>query len=317
LKSKLTLAGLLLSSALANLSPVFAGDAIPASSMTPLQLIQSGRYVQAFPAIKRMQAASPGDPSLNYYLGMCAVSMHDPDLAEACFCRVVVGTPAESPFVPLAKQQLLMLPHKYAPQCALTHGFLYRWKTGQQLRIYLSDGRTVPGTGMRVLTEEEYAKTANMARNSMFNLPIARTYQPGDDRLEVTALQAWDWAVKEKLFSYQFVRDPKIADIIVLWIESNQGYTLYPFYPGQPVLVWAPIFPVDAEDDRTVHMKTISAHEFGHALGLTHATGKADLMLPLIDTESFVDRQTPDRFASENDKASLRALYSMPPKRYF
>jgi hypothetical protein len=317
LKSKLLCAGLLLSAALASLGSAFAGNTTPVSRMTAMQLIQSGHYAQALPKIKKMQAARPGDVSLNYYLGACAVGVNDPDLAELCFCRVIVSTPANSPFVALAKRQLLALPHRYAPQCALSNLDLLRWKTGSHLRIYVSNGRVLNGTGSSILTEAEYANAVATARNRMANLPIAVSYDPVDSGLAIAGIHAWDWALREKLLgSFNFVADPKNADVIVLWIESAQGFTVFPYHPGQPILVWAPLGPINQAKDRQRSIKLLTAHEFGHVLGLAHSKNKGDLMASSID-DSVLNRTQAEQFVSENDRVSLRTLYSLPPSRYF
>ncbi|MBU6454770.1 MAG: matrixin family metalloprotease [Cyanobacteria bacterium REEB67] len=312
---KCVLATLVLSSLVVCDGGVLAKEALSAAAMTPLQLVQSGRYVQALPAFKKMALQSPGDASINYYLGLCAMSAREYDLAEASFCKVVAGTPPASPFVPLAQHQLQLLPHKYAPQCALTNGKLYHWQKGQQLKVYISDGCNVPGTGMGVLSSERYAQTVAAARNSMASQPMVHDYKQGDQTLVLEGIKAWDWAVREKYFSYTFVRDPKLADIIVMFTEQPNGCTLYPFAAGQPVLSWASIGSAGGEntsEEHANHVKMIMAHEFGHCLGLWHASGKMDLMLPIIEFVGDKTREAPDAMTSENDKASLRALYALP-----
>lgn len=129
-------------------SPMLAqsGGAKPkaAPKMTPLQMVQSGRYAEAFPYFKEMSRKSPRDPSINYYLGLCAESVSDFDLAELAFCRIIVGTAETSPFVQLARQQLAVLPHKLQPQCAIYKDQIHRWdQSAYPLRIFVSDGRTL------------------------------------------------------------------------------------------------------------------------------------------------------------------------------
>jgi len=310
-----SLAALSLTACLASLAGALAKDAAPVSAMTPLQLVQSGRYAQALSAFKKMAAQSPGDPSINYYLGLCAMGGREYDLAEASFCKVVAGTPPASPFVPLAQRQLQSLPHKYAPQCALTNGKLWRWQRGQNVKIYVSDGRCVPRTGDGVIPPELYAQAVDACRNNMASVPVLRGYTSGDQALVVESIKAWDWAVREKLFSYSFVRDPKVADIIIMYTELPTGCTLYPYVSGQPVLSWASIGGMADEREpeaHASHVKIIMAHEFGHCLGLWHANGDMDLMLPRIKIHWDRTKTSADSIASENDKASLRALYSLP-----
>jgi hypothetical protein len=282
------------------------------SKMSPLQLVQAGKYAEALPGFKQMAAKSPRDPSINYYLGLCAESVRDYDLAESAFCRVVVGTSPASPFVPLAQRQLAVLPHKLEPQCTLTNGKLCRWDKGRQVRIFVSDGRTIPNTGSGLLPPERYSQVVEIARNNMASLKVAPSYKPTDSVLIAEGIRGWDWAVREKLFSYTFVRDPRAADIIILSYEGQNGNAQYPYDKGQPLLSWAAVGPERTEQVRRNHIRVLSAREFGHCLGLWHGNAKQDLMLEVCNIVEDESRQAPDSLASANDKASLRALYSMP-----
>jgi predicted Zn-dependent protease len=281
-----------------------------------MQMVQSGRYVQALPVFKEMAAKNPRDPSINYYLGLCAQSAHEYDLAELAFSRILVGTAPASPFVPLAKRQLLTLPHKLDPQCALTNGRLYRWQTGKVVRIWISDGRMIPGTGTTILSQEKFTQVVDTLRSSNSRLAMTPGYTSADAGYLAEGIRAWDWAVREKMFSYTFVRDPRAADVLIYFSEAADGNTQYPFLKTQPVLVCIGMSAPDPDHKRE-HRKFIMAHEFGHSLGLWHGNDAKDLMAPLIDIMADAGRQAAESITSANDKASLRALYSMPPDTYF
>jgi hypothetical protein len=300
-----------------------AGGAKPkaAAKMTPLQMVQAGRYAEAFPYFKEMSRKSPRDPSINYYLGLCAESVRDFDLAELAFCKIVVGTPEKSPFVPLAWKQLSALPHKLEPQCAIYKDQIHRWdQSAYPLRIFVSDGRTLPNPYAGGPVEpDKYPQVVATIQTALATMPVTPSYKPSIIPLILEGIRSWDWAVRERLFSYKFVADPRKADIVVLFCEQETGYTHFPYEAGQPEILWMGVKHRvgDTEHIELNWMRDQAAHEFGHCLGLCHSNGEKDLMKGITDVPSWDDRQAPDKIASDSDKASLRALFSMPADRIF
>lgn len=304
---------------MANLQLALGQGGSGRTPLTPLQMVQSGRNVEALPYFKAMAKNTPRDPSVNYYLGVCAESARDLDLAEMAFCRVVVATKPESPFVPLAQKRLQVLPHHLQPQCCLYKDETRLWdRSAYPLRVFVTNGRTLPKhLAGGPTTPAEYKSIIATIQTNLAAMPVAPDYQPAFARLVVEGLQAWDWAVREKLFSYTYVRDARLADIVILFCEQRTGYTHFPYEKGQPMVTWIAVNEESGQANTFGRncVRDMSAHEFGHCLGLGHSTVDLDVMFPITNIASQEDRQTASTITSDNDRASLRALFSMPADR--
>ncbi len=288
----------------------------PQSALTPMQLLQTSRYSQALPYFKQMSQAQPRDLSIQYYLGVAASGARDYDLAELAFSRVIVGSTINSPFVTTARQQLARLPHKYYPQCCLQNEKTHRWSpSAYPIRIFISDGRTIPGTAGGIMTMSEYKAAEVTVKTRYTSLPRSATYKSEYSQYVRDGLKAWDWAVAGKLLSYTFVTDPTKADIVVLFCETcksgEAGFALYPWFYKQPEFVWmacAKYSEYDQSDVKYIMART-AAHEFGHCWGLQHSEVQGDLML--AKGWNNEQKQSQD-LCSPSDKISLSALYTMP-----
>lgn len=286
------------------------------SALTPIQLLQTGRYSEALPRLKQMAQAQPRDPSVQYYLGVAASGARDYDLAELAFSRVVVGSSINSPFVATARQQLARLPHRYYPQCCLQNDKTHRWSpSAYPVRIFISDGRTVPGFAGGVMSQGEYKTVETTVKTRYSSMPRSATYKSEYSQYVRDGLRAWDWAVAGKLLSYTIVTDPTKADIVVLFCETckndEAGFAVYPWVYKQPEIVWmacSKYSDVEHGDIRSIMART-AAHEFGHCWGLQHSQVQSDLMFA---TSMFEAGKIPQAVCSPNDRISLSALYAMP-----
>jgi hypothetical protein len=187
------------------------------------------------------------------------------------------------------------------------------------LRIYVSHGRNVPNTGDKPATPTEYKQIIETIYARMPSLPVTPSYRQVVPRLVAEGIAGWNWAVREKFFSYAFVTDPRAADVILLFKEGRTGYTQFPYERGQPMVVWLGLYdPPGADDEfRNNGARDMATHEFGHCLGLCHSTCPDDVMVDVFLIVNQPDRQGPETITSANDRASLRALFSMPADLIF
>lgn len=303
-----------------NLHAAYAQSKSSASTMTPLQMMQSGRYTQALPYFKSMAQAQPRDMSVQYYLGTCAEGARDYNLAVASFCKVVVDSLPESAFAQNARKRLESLPDHLRPQCCIQNNKTHRWDPkAYPIRVFISDGRDLPPEQSGgVMSQANYKQAQTIIQNSLSRQLVTPSYKSVYARYVSEGIKAWDWAVREKLFSYVYVTDPRKADIVVLFCErckgSEAGFALYPWEWKQPEILWmACEYQNDREPaDAQRTMTAIAAHEFGHCLGLEHTDVTTDLMYPTAGQENGNATVLPESLAKPNDRASLRALYSMP-----
>lgn len=306
----------LLSQLLCQETALAQNKAKPQAALSPVQLLQTGRYSEALPRLKQMAQAQPRDPSIQYYLGVAASGARDYDLAELAFSRVVVGSSINSPFVATARQQLARLPHRYYPQCCLQNNKTHRWSPGAYpVRVFISDGRTVPGFAGGVMSMTEFKTVETAIKTRYTSLPRSATYRPEYSQYVREGLRAWDWAAASKLLSYTIVNDPTKADIVVLFCETckngEAGFAVYPWVDKQPEIIWmacAKFAEVDHGDIRPLVAHT-AAHEFGHCWGLQHSEVQTDLMFGNSMVEAG---KIPQAACSPNDRISFSALYAMP-----
>ncbi|MBS1993526.1 MAG: matrixin family metalloprotease [Cyanobacteria bacterium SZAS LIN-3] len=300
---------------------MLAGDS---SAAAALKLIQARRYGEAYPSIFSLAAASPKDMSLQYYLGLCAMNVHNLPLAELAFARIIVRSPAQDPFAVAAKKALATFRSQLMPYSSLCNNKSLRWSPqAMPLRIWMSDGRTLPAPYVGCIMDAATYQAATNVLQSGGSLSVTPSYDPAYRQSALAGLRWWDWAVKEGIFSYVFTDSPRDADIVVLFVEhpplKKAGYTLYPYANHQPCIVQLECALSDGITRAfKVHsMEYIMAHELGHSLGLGHSNNRSDLMTPGDEKDTGTAPAAPVTACSENDRASLRAIYSMPPDAYF
>lgn len=98
---------------------------------------------------------------------------------------------------------------------------------------------------------------------------------PGDEQLAIWALEDWAKASGTRL-SWKRVEKPADARIRIRWVEEGSG--LYGEALGGDVFVSLGMAPASEPLLRDTVVYLTCLHESGHALGLAHTAGFADIM---------------------------------------
>lgn len=281
------------------------------------QLFQQKKYKDAYNFFNKAAKANPRDPIIQFYLGLSAIYTSNMRIAKSALAKAVVATNFNTAYHKRAKEYL----HKYfresAYSCLLKRRNLASWdKSAMPLKIYISDGRMLPG-GManKILAKEDLLKINKWTRDPRFipRLPRAKLYKSEFKRYINRGIQPWGWAQHERLISYRFTSNPVEADIIVLWTDALPGYRGFTYLPYPKRGQRAPCLVVmslkDTDNPRfpsETSLTCTTTHEFGHVFGLEHNRDKTSIMIP---KEKWIAIKP----ISRSDKTSFRALYSMPP----
>ena len=281
------------------------------------------KYKEAQASFAKACQISSRSDSAQYYLGMAALYAGNHRLFIDCMTRVVVMNKLKNSII--AKNALVNI-LKYSrlhPYCALnTQEQLCRWDTRRHpvLQICVSQGLALPpqyqGKSLNITEIKEFRRLFQTGTfvQSLVKEPTFKSYQAQN---AVSALRKWDWATREGLFKYAFTNDPGKADILVLWTPrfraggGMEGLTNYfgTNKPGQGKVIIQLNTAGLSESKGNAYAQLMAAHEFGHAFGLgSHSPGADDIMTAKIYYDS--DKA---HGISENDKAVLRAVYSLDP----
>ena len=267
--------------------------------------IAAGNYKAAYPGIRAMSQANPKDISLQYYLGVCAAAAGDKKTAELAYTRVMVGSDARSSYFLNSSQALGRLNPNVKPFSCQVSGKTHRWApSAMPLKVYIYDGMSLnPSLAGRELGDTEVEHVAALLSDPGSVKPVPG-YKPSFKRAVADGMQAWDWAIKAGLAKFALVGSPGGADIIVLFcdhgVDGTNGATSYPHTKGLPCIVQVAINGSAPELEAFNGVKHAAAMQIGHALGLGQSTNPKDLM-----SGSGLEKP------SQNDLATLRALYSM------
>ncbi len=117
-------------------------------------------------------------------------------------------------------------------------------------------------------------------------------YTPALESIALEGFNQWMEATGNRV-EYQLVRRREDAQIIVKFDPTTRnGLTTYTFYPSNGRLVRAEV-SIGTQSPRMVDIRSVSAHEFGHAIGIGgHSPFPEDMMfatfvsgVPLIVSE--------------------------------
>lgn len=289
-------------------------------------LYQKGQYLPARMKLDSLAATHPRDVSVQYYLGLSTVGTGDFLEAARIMAKVIVmsapGTAAHTNAQYFFKGYQRQI-GGIMPYSALNDGHIMHWTPkSMPLNIYVTHGLQLPSgyTGMQA-RDKKLSPISPFVRNKTFyeRLQVSPGYKE-DYYSDIRAgLSEWQFANSEGFLRYRLVDNPKQADIVVFWcpdLADKAGLTTYE--PGSHVSIIQiktkldPAFPVYVVDGL---LANTAAHEFGHAFGLPHSKNKKDVM---SDSYHVVQLHWSGGVSnlpgpvSENDKATLRALYALP-----
>lgn len=267
--------------------------------------IAAGNYKAAYPGIRAMSQANPKDISLQYYLGVCAAAAGDKKTAELAHTRVMVGSDARSSYFLNSSQAMARLNPAIKPYSCKRGGQTHRWApSAMPLKVYIFDGKSLnPSLAGRELGDTEVEHVTALLQDPGSVKPVPG-YKPSFKRAVADGMQAWDWAIKSGLVKFALVGSPNGADIVVLFcdhgVDGAAGATSYPYGSGQPSIIQLAVNASLPEMEAFNAIKHAASMQIGHALGLGQSSNPKDLM-----SGSGLDKP------SQNDLATLRALYSM------
>lgn len=298
--------------------PVYSAGVVNTKAVVArgAKLIKEQKYNEATALFSKAAKAKPKSVTLQYYLGMSYLYSRNTAAAERALSKAIVASNPNSTMNKRALDLLYRYKHVKPYSCMqqyLKPPRLVRWsKRKMPLTIYVSDGKLIPKLfDDAVLDTQECIQIGRWARQPSFisRLKTSNLYKPAHKQAVMEGVRRWRWAEQEKILSFRFTNDATKADILVFWCHKLRGFGAWTYHPqlvpgvALPSIIFMSLESCNGSDDKryTDSFTQITTHELGHAIGLEHSPYEEDLMF-----------HSARKNFSKGDKATIRALYSLP-----